>query len=78
VLADRLWRKSFIKPHNASIKGRQILDSVLIANECIDRRLKSEVPNILCKLDIEKGFDHVNWGFPFVYVEEMQFWGKMV
>ena len=74
VLANRLKKvtgKVIMESQNAFVEDRQILDAMLIANEVMDSRLKSNEGGVLCKLDIEKVYDHGNWKFLFAVLRKM-------
>ncbi|WMV57474.1 hypothetical protein MTR67_050859 [Solanum verrucosum] len=76
VLTERLKKvmpKLVDEQQMAFIKGRQIMDAILVANECVDMRYRSKVPGILCKLDIEKAYDHLNWEHMWTTLRMMGF-----
>jgi len=66
VLANRL--RSVIglvisDSQSAFIKGRQILDGILVANEIVDEARKLRKELILFKVDFAKAYDTVDWGY---------------
>jgi hypothetical protein len=66
ILANMLkmvLEKIISKSQNAFIRGRQMLDPILIASECLDSRIRFGKPGVLCKMDLEKAYDHVDWDF---------------
>ncbi|RVW89870.1 putative ribonuclease H protein [Vitis vinifera] len=79
VLANRIKKvvgKVVSSAQNALVEGRQILDAALIANEAIDSLLKRNESGVLCKLDIEKAYDHLNWNFLLLVLQRMGFGEK--
>jgi len=48
---------------SAFVKDRHILDGILIANEVVDEVVKMKKDLLLFKVDFEKAYDSVDWGY---------------
>ena len=55
------------------MEGRQILDTTSIANEVVDSMMRSNDGGLVCKLEIEKAYDHLNWEFVVEVMRRMGF-----
>ena len=79
VLANRLKKVMHglvNTAQNAFVGGRQILDASLVANEVIDSILRKKKRGLLCKLDIEKAYDQIDWSFVLNVLQRMGFGEK--
>jgi hypothetical protein len=66
VLAKRLAKvmDSVISSNqSAFIKGRNLVDCVVIVNEVVDLAKKAKKDCLIIKVDFEKAYDSVDWGF---------------
>ena len=66
VLSRRLHKvlqDTIFFTQGAFVKGRQILDVVLLANELVDEKRRSREEGVVFKIDFKKAYDHINWDF---------------
>ncbi|PNY14389.1 cysteine-rich receptor-like protein kinase [Trifolium pratense] len=76
VLANRLHQvigSVISESRTAFVKNRQILDGILIANEVVDEARKSKKDLLLFKVDFEKAYDSVDWGYLDAVMGRMSF-----
>ncbi|GKE06139.1 reverse transcriptase domain, reverse transcriptase zinc-binding domain protein [Tanacetum coccineum] len=84
MLAERIKRVVGVvvrEAQNTFIKGRFILDGVLIANEAMEYLRKKKIKSLIFKVDFEKAYDSINWRFLLDIMKKMGFgnrWCKWV
>jgi len=79
VLAKRLSKvldEIISECQHAFVYGGKISDAILIANETVDEAIRHNKKGVLCKLDMEKAFDPVNWDFIDYMFQKMGFGQK--
>lgn len=70
VLATRLSKlmNSIISESQSTfLKGRHLVDGVLVVNEMVDLAKKSKRKCLILKVDFENAYDSVDWGVFGVY-----------
>ncbi|GAU35790.1 hypothetical protein TSUD_56670 [Trifolium subterraneum] len=84
VLANRLRQvigSVISESQTTFVKDRQILDGILIANELVDEARRSKKELMLFKVDFEKAYDSVDWGYLDAVMGRMSFpnlWRKWI
>lgn len=62
----------------AFVGGRNMLDSVLVANEVVHEAKRRKKPTFVLKVDYEKAYDSVDWGFLLYMLKRLNFGEKWV
>ena len=65
--------KLISKEQSAFLRGRSILDGVLVANETIELLKRSKKKGLIFKVDVEKAYDTVEWSFLLQGLDGMGF-----
>jgi mannosylglycoprotein endo-beta-mannosidase len=66
------------KEKSGYVEGRQIMDSVILANEVIHSLKTNKLPGILIKLDLSKAFDRLSWQYMRSVLESFGFANQWV
>ncbi|RVW71406.1 Uridylate kinase [Vitis vinifera] len=77
IINQRCLRKvlheTIFGSQGAFVEGRHILDAVLIANKVVDEKRRSGEEGVVFKIDFEKAYDYVDWGFLDHVLERKEF-----
>ncbi|XP_017256437.1 uncharacterized protein LOC108225996 [Daucus carota subsp. sativus] len=60
------------------MQGRQISDGILLVSEIIGSMKRKKCAGVILKLDFEKAFDSVNWGFLLHLLQKLNFHEKWI
>jgi hypothetical protein len=71
---EKVSQRLVAKEQSAFIRGRYILESVVIAHEIVHSIHKTKTPGVVIKLDYEKAYDRVNIEFFYRNSEIQGFW----
>jgi hypothetical protein len=75
---EKVCQEIIAKEQSAFIRGRFILESVVVAHELVHSIHKSKEPGVVIKLDYEKAYVRVNLDFLMEILESRGFGNKML
>jgi hypothetical protein len=75
---ERICDRIVAQEQSAFIRGRHILESVVIAHEVVHNMHKSKETGVVIKLDYEKAYDTVNLDFLFEILRTRGFSEKWI
>ncbi|GFP99127.1 line-1 retrotransposable element orf2 protein [Phtheirospermum japonicum] len=83
ILASRLAStlgKIVDQAQSAFVEGRSMVENIHLAQEKFEKihRIKKVSPRCILKIDLQKAFDSVSWGFLKSILEGLNFLGKFV
>ena len=81
ILANRLKNvlpKVIHSSQSAFIKGRGLMDSILVANETVEECRLKKKRLVIVKVDYEKAYDSINWDFLYYMLNRMGFCDRWI